>query len=215
MKYKHIIWDWNGTLLNDSYLCVQILNESLRKRNIPEITVEKYREKFLFPIKTFYKSIGFDFDKEPFENSNTEFNTGFVDQFKTLGLQPFAKETIIKFFKNNITQTILSASRQDRLTEQVNFFGLDQYLQHVVGTNNSHAHGKEFEGETLLMGLDIPKEETLIIGDTLLDFKVAQYLQIDCALVSNGHNDMDRLKNVGAFTFINIQEFYKWIKKSR
>ena len=97
MKYKHIIWDWNGTLLNDSYLCVQILNESLRKRNIPEITVEKYREKFLFPIKTFYESIGFDFDKEPFENSNTEFNTGFVDQFKTLGLQPFAKETIIKF----------------------------------------------------------------------------------------------------------------------
>lgn len=211
MKYKHIIWDWNGTLLNDTSLCTQILNESLRKRNIPEITVQQYKEKFLFPIKTFYESIGFDFDKEPFENSNNEFNTGFVDQFKSLALQPFAKDTIIKFSDQKITQTILSASRHDRLKEQVNFFDITQYLQHVVGTNNLYAHGKEYEGEELLLTLDIPEEETIIIGDTLLDSSVAKYLKIDCALVSNGHNDMKRLKETGAFTFLDIQEFYNWI----
>ena len=211
MKYKHIIWDWNGTLLNDTSLCTQILNESLRKRDIPEITVQQYKQKFLFPIKTFYESIGFDFDKEPFENSNNEFNAGFVDQFKSLALQPFAKDTIIKFSEKKITQTILSASRQDRLKEQVNFFDITQYLQHVVGTNNLYAHGKEYEGEELLLTLDIPAEETIIIGDTLLDSGVAKYLKIDCALVSNGHNDMKRLKETGAFTFSDIKEFYNWI----
>jgi len=211
MKYKHIIWDWNGTLLNDTSLCTQILNESLRKRDIPEITVQQYKQKFLFPIKTFYESIGFDFDKEPFENSNNEFNAGFVDQFKSLALQPFAKDTIIKFSDKKITQTILSASRQDRLKEQVNFFDITQYLQHVVGTNNLYAHGKEYEGEELLLTLDIPAEETIIIGDTLLDSSVAKYLKIDCALVSNGHNDIKRLKETGAFTFSDIKEFYNWI----
>jgi phosphoglycolate phosphatase len=211
MKYKHIIWDWNGTLLNDTSLCTQILNESLRKRDIPEITVQQYKQKFLFPIKTFYESIGFDFDKEPFENSNNEFNAGFVDQFKSLVLQPFAKDTIIKFSEKKITQTILSASRQDRLKEQVNFFDITQYLQHVVGTNNLYAHGKEYEGEELLLILDIPAEETIIIGDTLLDSSVAKYLKIDCALVSNGHNDIKRLKETGAFTFSDIKEFYNWI----
>ena len=64
MKYKHIIWDWNGTLLNDLTLCVDLLNVSLEKRKLPEMTEEKYRKKFLFPIKTFYESIGFDFSKE-------------------------------------------------------------------------------------------------------------------------------------------------------
>ena len=197
--------------MNDTSLCTQILNASLRKRDIPEITVQQYKEKFLFPIKTFYESIGFDFDKEPFENSNNEFNTGFVDQFKSLALQPFAKDTIIKFSDKKITQTILSASRDDRLKEQVNFFDITQYLQHVVGTNNLYAHGKEYEGEDLLLTLDIPAEETIIIGDTLLDSGVAKYLKIDCALVSNGHNDMKRLKETGAFTFSDIQEFYNWI----
>ena len=46
MKYKHIIWDWNGTLLNDLSLCVTILNQSLSKRNIPAITIQAYKEKF-------------------------------------------------------------------------------------------------------------------------------------------------------------------------
>ena len=197
--------------MNDTSLCTQILNASLRKRDIPEITVQQYKEKFLFPIKTFYESIWFDFDKEPFENSNNEFNTGFVDQFKSLALQPFAKDTIIKFSDKKITQTILSASRDDRLKEQVNFFDITQYLQHVVGTNNLYAHGKEYEGEELLLTLDIPAEETIIIGDTLLDSSVAKYLKIDGALVSNGHNDIKRLKETGAFTFSDIQEFYNWI----
>ena len=197
--------------MNDTSLCTQILNDSLRKRNIPEITVQQYKEKFLFPIKTFYESIGFDFDKEPFDNPNNEFNTDFVNQFKSLALQPFAKDTIKKFSEQKIVQTILSASRDDRLKQQVNFFDLTQYLQHVIGTKDLYAHGKEYEGEELLLTLDIPTSETIIIGDTLLDFNVAQYLKIDCALVSHGHNDMKRLNETGAFTFSDIQEFYNWV----
>ena len=108
-------------------------------------------------------------------------------------------------------QTILSASRDDRLKQQVDFFDLTQYLQHVIGTKNLYAHGKEYEGEELLLTLDIPSSETIIIGDTLLDFNVAQYLKIDCALVSHGHNDMKRLNETGAFTFSDIQEFYNWV----
>ncbi len=197
--------------MNDTSLCTQILNDSLRKRNIPEITVQQYKEKFLFPIKTFYESIGFDFDKEPFDNPNNEFNTDFVNQFKSLALQPFARDTIKKFSEQKIVQTILSASRDDRLKQQVNFFDLTQYLQHVIGTKDLYAHGKEYEGEELLLTLDIPTAETIIIGDTLLDFNVAQYLKIDCALVSHGHNDMKRLNETGAFTFSDIQEFYNWV----
>ena len=197
--------------MNDTSLCTQILNDSLRKRNIPEITVQQYKEKFLFPIKKFYESIGFDFDKEPFDNPNNEFNTDFINQFKSLALQPFAKDTIKKFSDQKIVQTILSASRDDRLKQQVNFFDLAQYLQHVIGTKDLYAHGKEYEGEELLLTLDIPTSETIIIGDTLLDFNVAQYLKIDCALVSHGHNDMKRLNETGAFTFSDIQEFYNWV----
>ena len=212
MKYKHIIWDWNGTLLNDTALCVALLNQSGSKRNIPKISIQQYREKFLFPIKTFYESVGFNFDNESFEDTNQEFHDSFAKQFKTLALQPFAKETIIKISKTNTVQSILSATMQGKLTEQVGFFDLQHYLENIVGLSSTPSgYGKEYEGSELMMGVDIPASETIIIGDSVLDFSVSQSLGIDCALVYNGHNDMNRLKATGSYTFEHIDSFYNWL----
>ena len=63
------------------------------------MTEEKYRKKFLFPIKTFYESIGFDFSKEDFTIANDEFHLGFEQNFKKLALQPYAQDTIARFQK--------------------------------------------------------------------------------------------------------------------
>ena len=41
-QIKYVIWDWNGTLINDSWLFVELMNDELRLRRLPEITVEDY-----------------------------------------------------------------------------------------------------------------------------------------------------------------------------
>ena len=51
MKYKLIIWDWNGTLIDDAWLCVEILNNILEKRGLNAITIDEYRESFTFRTK--------------------------------------------------------------------------------------------------------------------------------------------------------------------
>ena len=71
--------------------------------------------------------------------------------------------------------------------------------------------GKEFEGKQLLKEINLPLDETIIIGDSMLDFNVAKALEIDCALLSNGHNNLARLKDTGSKTFSNIQSFSDWI----
>ena len=65
-QYKHIIWDWNGTLLNDGWLFVDVMNSILRQRKMETITLEKYRNIFGFPIKDYYIKLGFDLEKESF-----------------------------------------------------------------------------------------------------------------------------------------------------
>ncbi len=45
-KYKHIIWDWNGTLFEDIWLCVSSINKLLAQRNLPALTINKYRAIF-------------------------------------------------------------------------------------------------------------------------------------------------------------------------
>ena len=73
MPYKHAIWDWNGTLLNDTWLCVEVLNGLLARRGRAPITTNDYRENFGFPVIKFYEYLGLDADADTFEQVSREF----------------------------------------------------------------------------------------------------------------------------------------------
>ena len=84
-KIKYIIWDWNGTLIDDAWLFVELMNTELQYRGLPLINIEDYRQNFTFPVKKYYENLGFDFKKENFK----EVGYNFIQKFKKR-----------KFFKN-------------------------------------------------------------------------------------------------------------------
>ena len=53
--FDHVIWDWNGTLLDDAWLCVDVMNGMLCRRALPVLTPAKYEESFDFPVLDFYR----------------------------------------------------------------------------------------------------------------------------------------------------------------
>ena len=55
MKYKHIVWDWNGTLLDDRWLCIEAINIVLRSRGMPLVSNKNYRDVFCFPVIEYYE----------------------------------------------------------------------------------------------------------------------------------------------------------------
>ena len=66
--YTHIIWDWNGTLLDDVDWCVRSVNKMLEKRKKSRLkALCDYHNVFCFPIIEYYKNVGFDLDYESFE----------------------------------------------------------------------------------------------------------------------------------------------------
>ncbi len=76
-KYNHIIWDWNGTLMNDTWLCVEVLNSILQSRQMPSVSRESYRAQFDFPVIEYYERLGFDLVTEAFEDLSVEFNNEY------------------------------------------------------------------------------------------------------------------------------------------
>ena len=48
---KYIIFDWNGTLIDDAHVFVDVLNVLLKRRRLGVINLHRYRELFCFPIK--------------------------------------------------------------------------------------------------------------------------------------------------------------------
>ena len=100
--YDYIIWDWNGTLLDDLWLALEVANGMLRRRGLSEMDPNGYREIFDFPVETYYRAAGFDFSREPFPVLADEFIGEFNARVTECELHQGARE-------------VLSAVQRDRL----------------------------------------------------------------------------------------------------
>ena len=206
MKYKHILWDWNGTLLDDRWLCVESINKILKKRKMSLILEKTYRETFCFPVMKYYESLGFDFIKESFNDLSSEFVKYYKDNFYKLSLHINTELTLKKINQSSIKQSILSASKQDTLEESINFFNLKKYFNNIVGINNHYADGKIDAAFQLLDLIKTKSSDILLIGDTEHDSEVAEKIGSDCILIDQGYVNRQRLEITKRKIFSNIKE---------
>jgi phosphoglycolate phosphatase len=126
-RYRHILWDWNGTLFDDVGLCVGIINSLLAKRGLPLITLEGYRAGFRFPVRDYYRDLGFDFNQDSYENLSVEFMAQYEKRRFECPLQPHAHEALSHVQSLGLKQSILSAYAQDSLRELVRYFKLTSF----------------------------------------------------------------------------------------
>lgn len=200
-RYKHIIWDWNGTIVDDAWLSVEVLNSILRDFSFPEISMESYRENFSFPVVDFYRSLGFDVSREKFEEIGRTFIARFNAKRYECLLQPGALGLIAGIRGLNIPQSILSAYRTDFLEEAACHFGVLPYMSSIAGLDDIHANTKLERGLSHISSLGVEPSEILIIGDTDHDFSVARAAGTRCALVARGHQSRARLEKTGCPVF--------------
>ena len=205
-QYKHIIWDWNGTLLNDGWLFVDVMNSILRQRKMETITLEKYREIFGFPVKDYYIKLGFDLEKEPFEECGLEFIKEYENRRYEAELYPETSFLLTKLRAAGISHSILSAQHQNLLDDLVQFYNIRHHFIKIIGLNNHYAHSKIENGISWIKKLHLDSKKILMIGDTDHDFEAAKAMGIDCFLLSHGHNCFTRLKKTGARVFHSLND---------
>lgn len=193
IEYQHIIWDWNGTLINDAWLVVEIINKMLARRNLQEVNQERHRDIFDFPVMKYYSTIGFDFSKESFEKLTDEFIAEYYDRFNECQLFDEAEGVLRKIRERGILQSILSASQEDLLKEKIKHYGIDKYFYNIIGLKNHYAESKIERGKSWVTKLNLEPRNVLLIGDTIHDYNVSRSIGCDCLLVADGHHSYERL----------------------
>lgn len=206
MKYTDIIWDFNGTIIDDVEAGIISVNSMLSERGIATIRdKDHYRSLFRFPIIEYYRSLGFDFVKEPYEvlapiwverylinSKSSPMCNGFLDAFNT-------------FRSLGLSQYVLSATELSMLKSQLSAFGILEKFDGVYGLDNIHAHSKTELAQRFRR--EHPEAKALFIGDTEHDFSAAQALGADCALVCGGHQSKEKLLSCkGASVYDSLDE---------
>ena len=204
-QYKHIIWDWNGTLLDDVWLCLLSINELLKARNLQPQSLENYRAIFDFPVRDYYERIGFDLTRESFEEVGAAFMNYYEARRDECRLHKGVVEQLV-LCDQFCTQSVLSAYRQEDLQDALDRYGISKYFAHVCGHYDIYASGKLESGKALVEKLDMPAQEILLIGDTTHDYDVAAAMGIDCVLIVSGHHRRDKLQTRPVPVYDSLEE---------
>ena len=205
-----IIWDWNGTLLNDADYCVECMNKVLKKRDIQQINIDQYRTHFTFPVRDYYEAIGFNFDKEDFEIPAMEFINEYYEHLSKASLHTCVFDILEYFKKLGYRQLVLSAMEHENLISSLTEKGIINYFEDIKGIDDHYAHSKLEMGKNLMKQLSIDPTTTIMIGDTTHDLEVAKGLKIECILVSTGHQSKERLLSATTNVITKLGDITKY-----
>jgi phosphoglycolate phosphatase len=215
VPYKHVIWDWNGTLLDDTWLCVEVVNGLLARRGRAPVSQEDYRHNFGFPVVHFYDYLGFDTDSDSFQAVSREFIGDYEARwFEECKLHLHTEEILTSLSQLGMTHSVLSAAKQEALDLGIQHFGIREHFVGLVGTDNIYAQGKIEQGRRWIEQLHWSPEEVVLVGDTLHDFEVAEAIGTHCILMAHGHHTPERLAATGVPVIHSLRDLVQQLKQT-
>ena len=205
-QIRSVIWDWNGTLLNDVHISLNSVNRLLTGRNLKTLSRHRYLDVFTFPVQEYYEKIGFNFTNEPFEVIAHQFIEIYNEAVRDCGLHKQAI-LVLDYMKNyGLKQYILSAMEQQMLEETVKQNNITSFFNGIYGLDHLYATSKIEIGISLIHQNHLLPPQTLLIGDTVHDYEVAQSIGCQCILVANGHQSRSRLESAGATVIDSLSD---------
>ena len=200
MNSPHIIWDWNGTLLDDTDAAIETLNIMIGRRGGSPIEKGFYLDNFAFPVRPFYDRIGIVArDDDEWNAVAREYHETYLAQPK--GLNRGAVAALEAAKAAGCRQSILSALRQDLLDLQTEECGVRGYFERICGSDNLHGASKVDQAREMMRGIHhssfiIHNSSFVMVGDAVHDKEVADALGVPCVLVAQGSHAAWRLRAV-------------------
>jgi phosphoglycolate phosphatase len=204
----HVLWDWNGTLLDDLDHVIDVMNGLLAAKRLPLLDRPSYRSAFGFPVRDYYERLGLGPEHGDFE----EWARTFIDEYDRrvhdIPVRPQARGILARLRASGLRQVVLSAARTAQLRELVALHRLDEFFEELLGLDDHYAHGKLEIARAWLDRSGLDPARLLLVGDTLHDYEVACDLGIHCVLIADGHHGETRLGDCDCTVIAGLEQLY-------
>ena len=192
----HLVWDWNGTLLDDLWLVVEATNASLATYGAGPVTADEHRRDFRRPVADYYAGVlGRPVDAEEFAQLDKVFHEAYRSGLHRCALTEGAAEAMAAWPG---TQSLLSMYFHDELVPAVSVHGLVAKLSRVDGLRvGANGMPKAPFLASHLDALGVAGEDCVLIGDSIDDADAAAAVGARIVLYSGGFTDEERLRATG------------------
>jgi phosphoglycolate phosphatase-like HAD superfamily hydrolase len=192
----HLVWDWNGTLLDDLTLVVAATNASLASVGGPSVTADEHRRDFRRPVIAYYEYVlGRRLTEAEFATLDQVFHDAYRRGLDGTTLAEDARDAMAAWAG---TQSLLSMWFHHELVPLVSAHGLHTRLSRVDGLRDVRGGGpKAPHLRAHLDALGLKGSDCVLIGDSVDDAHAAREVGAGIILYSGGFTHPERLRATG------------------
>lgn len=212
MKYKNIIFDFDGTLADTGELTVETMQRTIGALNLPEKSDEVCRSMIGYRLEEIPSNLWPELSdlSERFASTFREIFKSTKDLF-AVRLYSHVPGTLTELRRNGIAMAVASSRSKVSLQEYLLKLRIDKYFQMVVGGGDVKNGKPAPDSVNLILakqGWD--KGETLVVGDMNVDILMGKAAGTATCGVNYGNGSISELK--GACADYIISDFSELIR---
>ncbi|WP_017588883.1 HAD family hydrolase [Nocardiopsis ganjiahuensis] len=204
----HIVWDWNGTLLDDNHANLAAVNAVCAQFGREPVEMDYWRSVFRRPLIPCYEELlGRSFAEGEWERAEKIYDSSYLEYLHTCELASGVPDVLHQWAGSGGTQSLLSMASHEHLVPLIAERGLDPHFTRVDGRKFETEH--DSKAEHLVHHLehqDLDPSRVVLIGDIDDDARAAREAGARPILVASGLMARERLEATGALVVDTPQD---------
>lgn len=201
---QHVIWDWNGTLLNDIHVVIDAVNETVSPFGVPILSVEDHARLFVRPVSVFYeRMLERPITGEEWRILDDTFHEAYARRMVEATLSDGAEQILAALAEQGTSQSLLSMAPHDHVQDRAVEYGVAKYMIRIDGLRDGSGTRKEVSMQAHLGALlahpSAPDDPTsyLVIGDSVDDAAAARANGVPAIMFASGSHHRHDLVATG------------------
>ncbi|MCZ7463983.1 HAD hydrolase-like protein [Rhizobium rhizogenes] len=215
MKQNHVIWDWNGTLLDDFAITATITSDALGDLGRPGVTHDDIRNHYQRPLSNYFNALlGRTALSHELKHLGDSYAARYEAQMCDLPLAAGAIDAL-EAIAPVASQSLLSMAPHSQIELLIEHHRLSGHFNLIHGFIGM---GHPSKRESLIAHCDalgVAAERCWMIGDTVDDFDAASPLGIRTVLVTTGMQARADLTATGSPVVDTLAEAARLILDNR
>ena len=206
MKYKLLVFDFDGTLADSEASIMDALQLVARDFGLSGVDMENARRSIGLPLRHTIE-MGLGLEAESVSKAVELYRKHYNEvAFESTHLFPGVKETL-DLLRQDFLLAVASSKSRNGLLAMMRHLGIYDRFSFIAGAQDVR-QGKPAPDMVLLAleALDVPAEKSLVIGDTVYDIEMGQRALADTCAVTYGNNSADELRRLNPTFLIDSFE---------
>lgn len=187
-RRRHVVWDWNGTILGDSEILISSVISAFAATGCSSVTVADHQRHFTRPIVMFFERLAKRALSEGEQRDlRDHFDRAYEEHAADIALTADAQHALATWAAAGHTQSLLSMCPQDVLLSQVEVHGIGRFFNRIDGFRGEGPDTKALHLVEHLNALGpVELEDVVLVGDTVDDALAAREAGVRCLLYHSG-----------------------------